>query len=201
MKYGKLPMRIFDWNNKPLVFQIGEFDVQWVTSPQTDLWQKTYYGFSIANAPLWYYTPEGDFTFSVCVASAACHLYDQAGLVLMSDEENWVKASVEYENQHFGRLGSVVSRLGYSDWASVDIPYTSASKWFRISRLANDFLLEYSDDGFAFFQMRMFHMPEANSTPKVGVYACSPGNSSFNAHFSDFRLSPTLWTHFSPIDV
>ncbi len=197
MKYGRMPMHVFAWHNAPQNYQAGEYDVHWHTSPQTDLWQNTYYGFSIANAPIWYMNTEGDFTFSVCVASAAHRLYDQAGLVLMADEFNWVKASVEFENDSCGRLGSVVTRSGYSDWASVDIPNVNTPGWFRISRLANDFLLEYSADGASYSQMRMFHMSEANSAPKVGVYACSPGNSSFKALFSDFELSPCLWPPYT----
>lgn len=38
------------------------------------------------------------------------------------DSENWLKASVEYENEDFQHLGSVVTNNGYSDWATTAIP-------------------------------------------------------------------------------
>lgn len=42
------------------------------------------------------------------------------------DSENWLKASIEYENQSFqhlgSNLGSVVTNNGYSDWATTEIP-------------------------------------------------------------------------------
>ncbi|WP_245662995.1 DUF1349 domain-containing protein [Endozoicomonas arenosclerae] len=41
------------------------------------------------------------------------------------DSENWFKASIEYENQDYSRLGSVVTNFGYSDWATTDIKPTS----------------------------------------------------------------------------
>ena len=48
-------------------------------------------------------------------------LFDQCGVVMYLDSENWLKASIEYENERFQRLGSVVTNLGYSDWATTDI--------------------------------------------------------------------------------
>lgn len=35
------------------------------------------------------------------------------------NSENWLKASVEYENNKFQHLGSVVTNHGYSDWAKI----------------------------------------------------------------------------------
>lgn len=37
------------------------------------------------------------------------------------DSENWLKASIEYENEQYQRLGSVVTNQGDSDWAATDI--------------------------------------------------------------------------------
>ena len=37
------------------------------------------------------------------------------------DSENWIKASIEYENEQYQRLGSVVTNHGYSDRAATDI--------------------------------------------------------------------------------
>ena len=36
------------------------------------------------------------------------------------DSENWLKASIEYENEKISHLGSVVTNNGYSDWAQPD---------------------------------------------------------------------------------
>ena len=58
------------------------------------------------------------------------------------NSENWLKASVEYENNKIQRLGSVVTNNGYSDWASVDIDAAQKSIWFRLSRRDDDFCIE-----------------------------------------------------------
>ena len=47
--------------------------------------------------------------------------FDQCGIVMYLDSENWLKASIEYENQSFQHLGSVVTNNGYSDWATTEI--------------------------------------------------------------------------------
>ena len=33
------------------------------------------------------------------------------------DSDNWLKASMEFENDQIQRLGSVVTNNGYSDWS------------------------------------------------------------------------------------
>ena len=46
------------------------------------------------------------------------HRFDQCGIVVYLDSENWLKASIEYENDRFQHLGSIVTNGGYSDWAT-----------------------------------------------------------------------------------
>jgi regulation of enolase protein 1 (concanavalin A-like superfamily) len=129
-------------------------------------------------------------------------------VIIYLDSDNWFKASIEYENNEFSRLGSVVTNLGYSDWATTDIP-TPSSMWYRLSRRSPDFLIESSLDGKDFRQMRIFHLhllgetspemgkldPPASSVVSVpfGLYACSPLNSSFTASFDSWKFDPCLW--------
>ena len=47
--------------------------------------------------------------------------FDQCGVVMYLDSDNWFKASIEYEDEKIQRLGSVVTNHGYSDWATTDI--------------------------------------------------------------------------------
>jgi len=185
----------FQWMNKPQKF-VSEGDRLLIcTEPGTDLWQRTYYGFRNDNAPAFLMEVEGDFTFQVKTEyEEAIQLYDQCGVLLYSDSENWVKVSTENENEQVCRLGSVVTNLGYSDWASVDIPAEQTGMWYRFSRRGQDFYVENSTDGINFQQMRMFHMHKDMPKVKVGVYACSPMESSFNAVFSEFKIGPCIWS-------
>jgi hypothetical protein len=119
---SKLDLQEFEWINQPDLFALENEILTIVTDPETDFWQRTYYGFKNDNGHSFVTEIEGDFTFEVKTEYVAVNQYDQCGIMLYQDSENWVKASVEYENKQFARLGSVVTNLGFSDWASTDIP-------------------------------------------------------------------------------
>ncbi|WP_153050336.1 DUF1349 domain-containing protein, partial [Streptococcus suis] len=89
-----------------------------------DLWQKTYYNFVNDNAPLLLMdTEEEYFSFTVKTDFSNSHTrFDQCGIVVYQDSENWIKGSIEYENEDFQHLGSVVTNHGFSDWATQEIP-------------------------------------------------------------------------------
>ena len=107
--------------------------------------------------------------------------------------ENWLKASIEYENQQYQRLGSVVTNQGYSDWATTDIDASIREMWYRLSRRGQDFCLECSRDGEGFHQMRICHLAAASGEISFGLYACSPENSSFRAEFTQMQVTECLW--------
>lgn len=184
----------YHWMNPPKRSVVEKNQLIIETEPGTDLWQRTYYGFQNNNAPAFLQEVEGDFTFTAKTEfEESSFLYDQCGLLLYIDSENWVKASVEYENEKFARLGSVVTNLGYSDWATTDISSEISEMWYRISRRGQDFYLENALNGEDWQQMRMFHLHKTAEKVSVGVYACSPLHSSFNAVFSLFGITPCVW--------
>ncbi|HGH8103201.1 TPA: DUF1349 domain-containing protein, partial [Vibrio cholerae] len=186
------------WISEPKVSEVTSEFVSITTEPKTDFWQRSYYGFRNENAPALLIDSKDNFTFTAKVSFAYQQLFDQCGLIIYLDNENWFKASIEYENQSFSRLGSVVTNLGYSDWATTDIPLPKEI-WYRLSRRGPDFLIESSFDGLVFNQMRIFHLHRLGETTiemgkcnpplptqkvvSFGVYACSPSESSFTAKF------------------
>jgi regulation of enolase protein 1 (concanavalin A-like superfamily) len=121
------------------------------------------------------------------------HRFDQCGIVMYLDSENWIKGSVECENDKFQHLGSVVTNNGYSDWATTEIPADVKSMWYRFSRREDDYCIECSDDGEQWKQMRICHMSKGDGEIQFGVYACSPEDSSFVAVFSDMKLTACAW--------
>ncbi|HFG1822995.1 TPA: DUF1349 domain-containing protein [Vibrio cholerae] len=196
------------WISEPKVSEVTSEFVSITTEPKTDFWQRSYYGFRNENAPALLIDSKDNFTFTAKVSFAYQQLFDQCGLIVYIDNENWFKASIEYENQSFSRLGSVVTNLGYSDWATTDIPLPKEI-WYRLSRRGPDFLIESSFDGLVFNQMRIFHLHQLGETTiemgkcnpplptqkvvSFGVYACSPSESSFTATFTEMSLDPCKW--------
>ena len=186
----------FKWTRAPKQYRIDEEQVSITTDPHTDLWQRTYYHFRNDNAPLLQIeTDDRYFSFVVKTDfSGSHHRFDQCGIVMYLDSENWLKASVEYENESFQHLGSVVTNHGYSDWATTEIPASMKVMWYRLSRREDDYCIECSYDGEKFSQMRVCHMWEGNDKIAFGIYACSPENSSFTAKFSEMKITECKWS-------
>lgn len=182
------------WTREPQKYSISENCIEIVTKPHTDLWQRTYYHFRNDNAPvLQMSTSEKYFSFVVKTAFDSKHRFDQCGIVMYLDSENWLKASIEYENETFQHLGSVVTNMGYSDWATTAIDANIKSMWYRFSRREDDFCVECSTDGMHYSQMRVCHMWKAAENIRFGIYACSPEESSFKATFSEMAVSECKW--------
>ena len=182
------------WTREPENYTITEDKIEIITQPHTDLWQRTYYHFRNDNAPvLQIETDEKYFSFVVRTEFESKHRYDQCGIAVYLNSENWLKASIEYENEEIQRLGTVVTNNGYSDWSSTDISASIKSMWFRLSRRENDFCVENSTDGVKFNQMRICHMFNVAETVSFGIYACSPEDSSFKSIFTNMEITDCKW--------
>lgn len=183
------------WTRQPKSCTIKGDTIEVVTNPGTDLWQRTYYHFRNDNAPVFQMETEEKF-FSFVVKTdftGSHHRFDQCGVVMYLDSENWLKGSVEYENEKFQHLGSVVTNNGYSDWATTAIPAKVKTMWYRLSRREDDYCIKCSQDGVHFTQMRVCHMQQGAGKIRFGIYACSPEDSSFKAIFTDMRLTECAW--------
>ena len=196
------------WIHRPKKAAVGVDAVTITTEAGTDLWQRSYYGFRNDNAPGLLVEREDNFSLTVRAFFSYRVRFDQCGLLIYLDSDNWFKASIEYESKEVSRLGSVVTNQGYSDWATQDIA-TCSLIWYRLSRRGPDFLAESSADGTTFSQMRVFHLhalgdtnpdeaaldepPTRERVVNVGIYACSPGQSSFEARFDHVSFEPCVW--------
>jgi len=182
------------WINPPDHISRDDARITIQTDPRTDLWQRTFYGFQRDNAHmLCTTTADPLFSFTVKVDFAYQGLYDQAGLVVYLDSDNWAKTAVEFGGAEPALLGSVVTNYGYSDWATQEVPADWTTLWYRLSRRQADFRIEASTDGLDFHQLRIFHLAPASGEIRYGLYACSPGDASFQAVFSELALGDCVW--------
>ena len=149
----KFDVNKLEWTREPKDYSIASDKIEIITNPYTDLWQRTYYHFRNDNAPvLQMETSEKFFSFTVKTEFESKHRFDQCGIVMYLDSENWLKGSIEYENDRFQHLGSVVTNNGYSDWATTEIDADIKSMWYRLSRREDNYCIECSEDGVVFKQ-------------------------------------------------
>ena len=182
----------FHWYNQPARSKLGS-GLEIFTDEKTDFWQNTHYGFQNDNGHCLFTTLTGDFSLLTRVEFRPLQKYDQCGLMVRVDRDNWIKVSTEYEDNERSRLGSVVTNLGYSDWATQDIPSTHTEMGYRISRKENDFLLENSYAGHGWSQLRIAHLHKVSEVCEAGVYACSPLGKDFWCRFKFLEISGNEW--------
>jgi uncharacterized protein len=181
---GPLDARL-RWMNEPPEWSLdGALHI--ATAAETDFWQRTHYGFRADNGHFLSASWEGDFTMTTRVRFAPVHQYDQAGLMVRFSEDEWLKASVEYEPDGPARLGAVVTRAGYSDWSTQDFPREVREIELRIRRERSTFIVDWRTAGPGWSQLRV--APLAGATAHAGLYACSPKGAGFKASFASLRI-------------
>ena len=91
----KIDASSMEWIRKPKSFQVTKDKVEIMTEPHTDLWQRTYYHFRNDNAPvLQMKTTDPFFSFVVRTDFDSKVRYDQSGIIMYLDSDNWLKAAM-----------------------------------------------------------------------------------------------------------
>ncbi|CAL5986486.1 Conserved_hypothetical protein [Hexamita inflata] len=185
-------MQNYSFINEPKKFTVTNDSVTITTEPKTDYFNKTHYNFEVTNGPAYVTTATKNFTYTVRAQFKYQAQYDQAQIFMFIDENNWVKAGLE-GSIDFKQIGAVVTQSGYSDWSSFDFDPKCEQVILRLHRKGDDFKIEFKTDNMDWTQLRIFHMTNVQETVKIGVMACSPSQSSFDAKFDQFKLEELLW--------
>ena len=124
------------WHNEPAQWNLSPAGLAVVTDNATDFWSQTHYGFTRHSGHLFGYTTTGGFTASLRVRGSYESLYDQAGIMVLIDDENWIKAGVEISDGE-AMLSSVLT-VGHSDWATGAFSGDASDFWLRACFETND---------------------------------------------------------------
>ena len=84
------------WLNDPASATVSEGKLVVRARPKTDFWRKTFYGYITDNGHFFHLPVNGDFVFEARVDGQYAALYDQAGLMVRIDAQNWVKCGTEF---------------------------------------------------------------------------------------------------------
>lgn len=181
------------WFCPPERYSLGAEGLTLWPEAQTDFWQRTHYGFQNDNGHFLYAEMDGDFVLTTKVRLHPINQYDQAGLMVRFSPDFWLKTSIEFEPHEPNRLGAVVTRQGFSDWSTQDVPKSLQELQLRLRREGDDYLVEYwLDDQERWSQIRMAHLENpAKTAAQCGLYACSPIAAGFQAQFEYLKIEPT----------
>jgi len=152
---------------------------------KSDFWRKTHYGFVRDNGHFFFTTVNGNFEVSVSVTGNYQTLYDQGGLMIRQNEENWVKLGIEFVDG-VQNVSAVVTR-DYSDWSEIRLAGPPSTIHFKLRMSKGSFEVLYSLDGEQYFRYRTGYL--SGEQVQVGVMCCSPDSEvGFDVEFKDFRL-------------
>ncbi len=182
----------FYWINEPAEWHRDADGLTVVTDKHTDFWRHTWYGFERFSGHLYAAEVEGDFTLQAKICADFTTLYDQAGLMMMADEQTWLKAGIEF-NDDAPAIGSVLT-LTHSDWATGLFPGDPRTFWLRLTRKGDALRLQYSTDGERWPLLRLGYFPPG--PVKAGVMCCSPERGglavAFSVSYTHLRAHETL---------
>ena len=84
------------WFNEPENWSVKNDVLTMDVTPQSDYWRISHYGFTVDDAPFLYTLRGGEFEVKVKISGEYKVRFDQAGLMLRIDEENYIKTGIEY---------------------------------------------------------------------------------------------------------
>jgi regulation of enolase protein 1 (concanavalin A-like superfamily) len=173
------------WFNEPEKWEIKDNSLIMQVTPQSDYWRISHYGFTVDDAPFYYTTYGGEFEAKVKLTGNYIARFDQMGLMIRIDHENYIKTGVEFVD---GKLNvSTVVTHTKSDWSVLTLDKVPPFIWIKAVRRLDAVEIYYSLDDKTYIMTR--NAPLEDNTPvQVGLMAASPDGQGFEAKFENFKV-------------
>ncbi|MBB6270666.1 hypothetical protein HDF26_001093 [Pedobacter cryoconitis] len=173
------------WFNEPQKWEIKNNALTMFVTPQSDYWRISHYGFTVDDAPFYYNTYGGEFEVKVKITGNYKTRFDQMGLMLRTDHENYIKAGIEFVDGKYN-LSTVVTHKT-SDWSVTTLDKIPEFVWIKAVRRLDAVEIFYSYDDKTYTLMRNAYLQD-NKPLMVGFMAASPDGNGFNAKFEGFSV-------------
>ena len=174
-----------NWFNEPAQWDIDGNTLTMAVTPQSDYWRISHYGFTVDDAPFYWAEYGGEFEAKVKISGDYKARFDQAGLMLRIDHENYIKAGIEFVDGKYN-ISAVVTHHT-SDWSVITLDKPVPYIWIKAVRRLDAVEVFYSFDDKDYIMMRNAWMQD-NVPMKVGVMGACPDGAGFNAKFENFTV-------------
>lgn len=174
-----------NWFNEPALWNINSNTLTMTVTPQSDYWRISHYGFTVDDAPFYWAEYGGEFEAKVKISGDYKTRFDQAGLMLRIDHENYIKAGIEYVDGKYN-ISAVVTHHT-SDWSVITLDKPVPCIWIKAVRRLDAVEVFYSFDDKEYTLMRNAWMQD-NIPMKVGVMGACPDGTGFTAKFENFTV-------------
>lgn len=189
MSYVLLPAQSLDrmqWFNEPESWSVENDVLTMDVTPQSDYWRISHYGFTVDDAPFLYTLRGGEFEVKVKISGDYKVRFDQAGLMLRIDKENYIKTGIEFVDGKYN-LSTVVTHRT-SDWSVIELEKPVEYVWIKAVRRLDAVEIFYSFDDKEYTMMRNCWLQD-NTPVMVGMMAACPDGNGFKATFEGFKIT------------
>ena len=189
LSYVLLPAQSLDrmqWFNEPENWSVENDVLTMDVTPQSDYWRISHYGFTVDDAPFLYTLRGGEFEVKVKISGDYKVRFDQAGLMLRIDKENYIKTGIEFVDGKYN-LSTVVTHRT-SDWSVIELEKPVEYVWIKAVRRLDAVEIFYSFDDKEYTMMRNCWMQD-NTPVMVGMMAACPDGNGFKATFEGFKIT------------
>ena len=173
------------WFNEPSQWKINNNELTLFATPQSDYWRISHYGFTVDDAPFYYATYGGEFEAKMKISGNYIARFDQSGMMLRIDAENYIKAGIEFVDGKYN-LSTVVTHKT-SDWSVITLDKPVDFVWIKAVRRLDAVEIFYSFDDKNYTMMRNAWLQD-NCPVMVGMMAACPDGKGFEAKFSNFTV-------------
>ncbi len=176
------------WLNEPPQTRIDGGALEVLTGERTDFWRTTSYGFvRDSGHALLVDFPLGS-AVEITYESDYEAAFDQAGVMVRADAQNWVKAGVELSDG-VPQLGAVATR-DFSDWSMAPAPeWTKRPITIRASRAGDALTIRAKKDGGPWQMVRVTPF-DPRLVAGAGPFCCSPSRAGLKVRFTRFVRGP-----------
>ena len=178
-------LEMMQWFNEPEQWEIKNNMLTMEVTPQTDYWRISHYGFTVDDAPFLYTLRGGEFEVKVKISGDYKTRFDQSGLMLRLDHENYIKAGIEFVDGKYN-LSCVVTHHT-SDWSIITLDKPVPYVWIKAVRRLDAVEIFYSFDDKEYTLMRNAWMQD-NHPVMVGIMGACPDGNGFTARFEEVTI-------------
>ena len=174
-----------EWIHKPERYIVSEDKVILETEPFTSLVNENQ-GAEAIELSL---QPAESFSFTVRVDFDFKGQFDQCGIVLYNGKKRLASCCVKHHNDEVEEMECIVFHGKYGDKSSRDIGTAIHWMYYRVWYRSGIVRIQYSFNGKVYSDVRQFINEDTKNPIRIGIYACSPNESSFDCAFSQMSLT------------
>ena len=175
------------WTRKPVSISQDGNSLNVEAAAESDWWRTTAYGFIHDDGHALVKEFPNESAVEVSFILNYTEQFDQAGIFVTSDPENWIKAGVEYCDG-FPQVGAVVTQVN-SDWSVAPVAeWMNQEVTIRVSRSGDAVTVRAGINN----DLRLVRVAplDASRTWSAGPMFCAPTRAGLTVTFTKWTEGP-----------